>query len=157
MKELLNEVDGEIAGCGYKKARFDPRHSVQVRYNITRKAYYKMNNNETTAIYHICKSAMECIVSKNYEPLRKVNALTRVSESDIKRVLAEYNLGEVPVMPPDSYIEKAAYINTYNDGSGYLIGINLWYRSGESDLTLQLDIRKKDNGLAFIIDDLHVL
>ena len=78
-------------------------------------------------------------------------------ENDIKRVLAEYNPDESPVMPPDGYIERAAHINTYNDGSGYLIGINLWYGSGESDLTLQLDIRKKDNGLAFIIDDLHGL
>ena len=34
---------------------------------------------------------------------------------------------------------------------------NLWYPDGESDLTLQLDIRKRGNQLAFIIDDLHVL
>ena len=110
-----------------------------------------------TEVYRICKLAMECIVSDNYEPLRKANALTRVSESDIKRVLAEYNPDESPVMPPDGYIEKAASINTYTDGSGYHVGINLWYEAGESDLTLQLDIRKKDNRFVFIIDDLHVM
>ena len=110
-----------------------------------------------TEVYRICKLAMECIVSDNYEPLRKANALTRVSESDIKRVLAEYNPDESPVMPPNGYIEKAAYINTYTDESGYHVDINLWYEAGESDLTLQLDIRKKDNRFVFIIDDLHVL
>ena len=86
---------------------------------------------------------MECIVSGNYEPLRKANALTRVSESDIKRVLAEYSPGEAPVMQPDGYFEKTPYFNTYTDGSGYHVGINLWYGSGESDLTLQLDIRNR--------------
>ena len=116
-----------------------------------------MKNIEMTEIYHICKSAMECIVSGNYEPLRKENALTRVSKSDVKRVLAEYDPGEAPVMLPDGYYEKAPYINTYTDGSGYYVGINLWYEAGESDLTLQLDIRKKDHKLVFIIDDLHVL
>ena len=116
-----------------------------------------MKNIDMTEIYHICKLTMECIVSGNYEPLRKENALTRVSESDIKRVLAEYNPGEAPVMPPAGYFEKAPYFNTYTDGSGCHVGINLWYGSGERDLTLQLDIRKRDNKLKFIIDDLHVL
>ena len=110
-----------------------------------------------TEVYHICKLAMECIIHDNYMLLEELNALTRVSESDIKRVLAEYNTDEAPVMPPDGYFEKSAYINTYADGSGYHVDINLWYESGESDLTLQLDIRKKDNRFVFIIDDLHVL
>ena len=110
-----------------------------------------------TEVYRICKLAMECIVSDSYEPLRKENALTRVSESDIKRVLAEYNPDESPVMPPDGYIEKAAYINTYTDGSGYHVDIDLWYSTGRSDLTLQLDIRRNGRGFVFIIDDLHVM
>ena len=110
-----------------------------------------------TEIYDICRLAMKCIVSDYYEPLLKANALIRTSESDIKRVLAEYNPNEAPIMPPDSYFEKAADIYTYTDGSGYHVDINFWYRTGEGDLTLQLDIRKKGNKLNFIIDDLHVL
>ena len=110
-----------------------------------------------TEVYRVCKLAMECIVDHNYEPLRKANALTRVSESDIKRVLAEYKPDEFPVMSPDGYIEKTAYINTYTDESGYHVDIDLWYSTGRSDLTLQLDIRKKDNRFVFIIDDLHVM
>lgn len=82
-----------------------------------------------TEIKHICKLTMECIVSGNYEPLQTQNALTRVSESDIKRVLAEYAPAERPVMPPDGYFEKPPYLNTYTDGSGYLVGINLWYEA----------------------------
>ena len=108
-------------------------------------------------VYRICKLAMECIVNNNYIRLEKLNALTRVSESDIKRVLAEYNPDEHPIRPPDSFFEEAAYIGKYNDGSGYYVDINLWYKTGESDLTLQLDIRWKGNKLNFTIDDLHVL
>lgn len=108
-------------------------------------------------VYRICKLAMECIVSSNYMLLKKLNALTRVSESDIRRVLAEYNPDEHPVMPPDNFFEEAAYIGKYSDGSGYHADINLWYKTGESDLTLQLDIRGKSNKLKFTIDDLHVL
>lgn len=108
-------------------------------------------------IYRICKSAMKSIVTDDYRFLEEQRALTRVPEEAIKRVLAEYNPNEAPVMPPDDYFEKAADIYTYTDGSGYHVDINLWYPSGESDLTLQLDIRKRDGRLCFIIDDLHVL
>lgn len=108
-------------------------------------------------IYCICKLAMECIVHSNYTLLKDCKALTRVSENDIKRVLAEYNPNELPVMPLDSYFKETAYIGTYTDGSGYYVDINFWYPSGESDLTLQLDIRKQQGKLSFIIDDIHVL
>ena len=108
-------------------------------------------------IYRICQFAMDCIVHGSYKLLNDCNALARVSESDIKRVLAEYNPGKSPVMPPDSYFKESAYIIEYRDGSGYHVDINLWYPSGESDLTLQLDIRKRQGRLSFIIDDIHVL
>lgn len=110
-----------------------------------------------TEVYQICKLAMSCIASDDYKPLREENALTRVSEKDIKRVLKEYNPNETPSMPPEGYFEEAAYINTYTDRSGYHVDIDLWYGSGRSDLTLQLDIRKRQGRLAFIIDDIHVL
>lgn len=110
-----------------------------------------------TKIYNICKLAMECIVSDDYEPLQKEEALTRVSEQDIKRVLAEYKPNEMPIMPPDDYFEKSADIYQYTDGSGYHVDIDFWYGAEQSDLTLQLDIRKKQDQLRFIIDDMHVL
>ena len=105
----------------------------------------------------ICKFAMECIVSGDYASLEGCGALTRVSESDIKRVLTEYDPDESPVMPPDAAFAKTAYIVAYRDGSGYHIDINFWYPSGESDLTLQLDVRKRQGQLSFIVDDIRVL
>ena len=117
----------------------------------------KEETSEIRKIAQICKIAMECIVSGHYRPLEDRNALTRVSEQDIRRVLKEYNSKELPVMPPDTYFEESAYVGEYRDGSGWHVDINLWYPDGESDLTLQLDIRKRGNHLAFIIDDLHVL
>lgn len=112
---------------------------------------------EVRQIIHICKSAMACIVEGCYTFLEEQQALSRVSEQDIKRVLREYNPEELPVMPPDFHFEKSAYIGEYRDCSGWHVDINLWYPYGESDLTLQLDIRKHKSQLVFMIDDLHVL
>lgn len=111
----------------------------------------------TEEIIQICKSAMACIVDDSYAFLEEQQALLRTSEQDIKRVLKEYSPEESPVMPPDSYFEESTDIYKYRDGSGWHVDINLWYPDGESDLTLQLDIRKRGNQLTFIIDDLHVL
>ncbi|MBD5101791.1 MAG: hypothetical protein HDT27_03680 [Subdoligranulum sp.] len=108
-------------------------------------------------IYRICKFAMGCIVHGDYALLEDCNAFTRVSEDDIRRVLKEYASDESPVMPPDAAFEETAYIVAYRDGSGYHIDINFWYPSGESDLTLQLDVRKRQGRLSFIVDDIHVL
>ena len=115
------------------------------------------NKSEARQIIHICKSAMACIVDDCYVFLEEQQALSRVSEQDIKRVLKEYSPEEFPVMPPDSYFEESAYVGEYRDGSGWYVDVNLWYPAGESDLTLQLDIRRRENQLVFIIDDLHVL
>ena len=111
----------------------------------------------TEEIIQICKFAMACIVEDSYTFLEEQQALSRVSSKDIRRVLKEYSPRERPVMPPDSYFEESVDVYEYRDGSGWHVDINLWYPDGESDLTLQLDIRKRGNQLAFIIDDLHVL
>ena len=111
----------------------------------------------TEELIQICKSAMACIVEDSYTFLEDQQALSRVSSKDIRRVLKEYSPREQPVMPPDSYFEESAYMGEYRDGSGWYVDIKLWYPDGESDLTLQLDIKKCGNQLAFIIDDLHVL
>lgn len=118
---------------------------------------WKENKTVTEEIIQICKSAMACIVEDSYTFLEEQQALSRVSPKDIRRVLKEYSPIERPVMPPDSYFEESAYVGEYRNGSGWYVDINLWYPDGESDLTLQLDIRKRGNQLAFIIDDLHVL
>ncbi len=108
-------------------------------------------------ISEICKLSVACIVQNDYRPLEECNALTRVPEADIKRVLSEYDSDRQPVMPPDDYFEQAPYVIAYRDGSGWSVDIDLWYPSGRSDLTLQLDIRKTQEGLKFIIDDLLVM
>ena len=108
-------------------------------------------------ITKICKHVMECMVNNNYTLLEKEGALTRVPEKDIKRVLNEYNSKETITLPPDDYYEHL-YICEYNDGSGYHVDMDLWYCDGQSDLTLQLDIRKKGyDEFVYRIDDLRVL
>lgn len=108
-------------------------------------------------IYSICEAAVESIVSGDYTFLREQDALSRVSEDDIRRVLDEYDPGCRPVMPPEHYFEKGAYIVEYTDGSGYHVDLDLWYPEGRSDLTLKLDIRKEQGKLRFIIDDILVM
>lgn len=108
-------------------------------------------------IIKICKHVIECMVNDNYELLEVEGALERVSERDIKRVLHEYNPDENIIIPPEEYYKKI-YVNKYNDGSGYHVDVDLWYYSGRSDLTLQVDLRQKEeNELEVIIDDLRVL
>lgn len=108
-------------------------------------------------IIRLCKYVMECMVNDDYDILEKDGMLVRVSEKDIKRVLHEYNPNGDIIIPPDDCYDKI-YINQYNDGSGYHVDIDLWYCSGRSDLTLQLDIRRNGNNeLTAIIDDLRVL
>lgn len=111
----------------------------------------------TEEIIQICKSAMACIVDDSYAFLEEQQALSRVSSKDIRRVLKEYNPKKWPIMPPDSYLEEAADVYEYRDGSGWHVDIDLWYPGGVSDLSLQLDIRKQGDHLSFIVDDLHVL
>lgn len=98
---------------------------------------------EAKKIYRICKMTIECIVSGRYGPLEECCALSRVSEQGIECALKEYNPRERPIMPPDSYLEEAADVYDYRDGSGWHVDIDLWYPGGVSDLTLQLDIRKR--------------
>lgn len=108
-------------------------------------------------ISEICKLAMECIVRDDYSPLEICNALKRVTEADIKRVLLEYDPDGQPVMPPDGYFEQVPCVIPYHDNSGWHVDIDFWYSSGQSDLTLLLDIRKRQGQLSFIIDDLRVM
>lgn len=109
------------------------------------------------SVVEICRLAMRCIVQDDYKPLEVCNALTRTAQADIKRVLSEYDPSRLPVMPPDDYFEQAPCVIAYRDGSGWHVDIDFWYPSGQSDLTLQLDIRKKQGQLSFIIDDIHVM
>ncbi len=119
--------------------------------------YFNKRDDGMDEVISICKLAIECIVNGNYGVLKEKNALTRVAAQDIQRVLSEYNPDMMPVMPPDDYFEQAPYIGEYRDGSGWYVDIDLWYPSGQSDLTLQLDIRKNQSQLAFIIDDIRVM
>lgn len=97
------------------------------------------------------------MVDNDYKLLAKEGALTRVSEKDIKRVLNEYNSRAGIINPPDNYYQHVC-VNEYKDGSGCHVDLDLWYYDGQSDLTLQLDIRKKGHDkLIFRIDDLRVL
>lgn len=104
-------------------------------------------------IVETCKYVVRCMVYDEYSELEKKGILSIVSESDIKRVLLEYDSNKKIIMPPEEYFDEIDIIE-YNDKSGYYIDIDLWYSTGQSDLTLQLDIKKDGKVL---IEDIRVM
>ena len=91
-----------------------------------------MNN-----IYEICNKIVTCLQNEDYDFLNEHNALCRVSEEDIKRVIYEYggHLSSIPNLADD----MCMYM--YNDKSGMKIDLDLWIGGKRSDLTLQVEIK----------------
>ena len=73
-------------------------------------------------IYEICEKIVTCLQHEDYHFLNEHNALCRVSEEDIKRVMHEYG-GRLSSIPD---LADAMYINKYNDKSGMKIDLDLW-------------------------------
>jgi len=106
-------------------------------------------------VYEICKKIVMCLQNGDYDFLNKQNALCRVSEEDIKRVLHEYG-GSLSTIPDG---KENIEIYKYNDNSGVKADLDLWIDGKRSDLTLQVEIKyDKDNGIAgYIILDILVM
>lgn len=106
-------------------------------------------------IYKICKEIVTCLQKEDYEFLKKQNALCRVSEEDIKRVLHEYG-GSLSAIPDES---ETLYIYKYNDNSGLMVELDLWIDGKRSDLTLQIEIKFDENNKisSYMILDILVM
>ena len=87
---------------------------------------------------------MTCLEKGNYYFLREHNALSWVSEEDIKRVLKEYG-GCISTIPNEAFQTNAFHIYKYNDNSGLKIDIDLWIEGERSDLTLQIEVKMDSN------------
>ncbi len=106
-------------------------------------------------VYRICKEIVTCLQNGDYDFLNKKNALCRVSEEDIKRVLHEYG-GCLSTIPDEKdYI----YTYKYKDNSGLKVDLDLWIDGKRSDLTLQIEIKyDKDNNISgYMILDILVM
>jgi len=109
-------------------------------------------------LINLCKKVVESLVHNNYEFLEQVNALSRVSKEDIKRVLKEYG-GTLSTIPDDAFNTNVFQVYKFKNDSGYGIDLDLWINNCRSDLTLQLDVKtnEDDEIVSYIIDDIHVL
>ena len=95
-------------------------------------------------IMQLCRKITAYIQEGDYISLARDNALCRVSEQDIRRVLGEYG-GSVTTIPEEVFHSNAFYVIPYKDGSGYHVDLDLWIDGDRSDLTLQVEINLDEN------------
>lgn len=95
-------------------------------------------------IRQLCSKITACIQKGNYVSLAQDNALRRVSEQDIRRVLGEYG-GSVTTIPEAAFHSNAYHVFTYRDGSGYCAELDLWIDGHRSDLTLKVEVNVDEN------------
>ena len=95
-------------------------------------------------VIDLCKQIVTCLEKGNYNSLREHNALSRVSEEDIKRVLKEYG-GCISTIPNEAFQTSAFRIYRYHDNSGLKIDLDLWVNGERSDLTLQIEVKTDGN------------
>lgn len=88
-------------------------------------------------VYVICKEIVTCLQKEDYVFLKEHNALCRVSEGDIKRVLHQYG-GCLSALPDEKGLFR---IYKYNDNSGLKVDLDLWIDGKRSDLTLQIEMK----------------
>lgn len=105
---------------------------------------YQTEDCKELMIMQLCKKVAAYIQEGDYASLARDNALCRVSEQDIRRVLGEYG-GSVTTIPDEAFQSNAYDVITYNDGSGYRVVLDLWIDSCRSDLTLQVEINVDEN------------
>lgn len=96
-------------------------------------------------IMQLCRKIAANIQKGDYISLARDNALCRVSEQDIRRVLGEYG-GSVTMIPEEAFYNSDAFhVIAYRDGSGYHVDLDLWIDGDRSDLTLQVEINVDEN------------
>ena len=106
-------------------------------------------------VYKICEKIVTCLQNEDYDILYKHNALCRVSEEDIKRVIYEYG-GHLTPIPN---IRDVLDIYKYNDNTGMKVDLDLWINGKKSDLTLQIEIKNDNNNKikSYMILDILVM
>lgn len=106
----------------------------------------------------LCKKVVISLVEGNYSYLGQEDALSRVSEEDIRSVLENYG-GVLSILPDEAFKINAFEVYKYDDNSGYKIDLDLWINNTRSDLTLQLDVKTDNHNkiLSYRILDILVM
>lgn len=105
---------------------------------------YQAEDYKELMIMQLCRKIAAYIQEGDYASLARDNALCRVSEQDIRRVLGEYG-GSVTTIPDEAFHGNAYYVIPYKDGTGYRVDLDLWIDGDRSDLTLQVEINVDEN------------
>ena len=105
---------------------------------------YQAEDSKELMIMQLCRKITAYIQEGDYASLAWDNALCRVSEQDIRRVLGEYG-GSVTTIPDEAFHSNAYYVIPYRDGTGYHIDLDLWIDGDRSDLTLQVEVNMDEN------------
>ncbi|MDE5894046.1 MAG: hypothetical protein K2H45_14100 [Acetatifactor sp.] len=105
---------------------------------------YQIEDCKELMIMQLCRKVTTYIQESDYASLARDNALCRVSEQDIRRVLGEYG-GSVTAIPDEAFHSDAYHVIPYKDGTGYHVDLDLWIDGHWSDLTLQVEVNVDEN------------
>lgn len=80
-------------------------------------------------------------------------------EAEIRNSIDEYAGGESWCITPPEALHTSGRISLgeFNDGSGCYFDYDIPLNGEWSDLTAQFEFRKRENGYAFVLHDIHVL
>lgn len=86
---------------------------------------------------------------------------SRLAEEDLVRALKYLDETRSILKIDDPSLIKSKYqevgLCAFNDGSGYHMDYDLTTDGKINDLTIQVEFKKKENGYAVVLDDLHVM
>ncbi len=96
------------------------------------------------------------LVERNYRKLEEDGRAGRLTAEELEFALNRYRRRLVD--PPGEAFETAKATQISGDKRQWAILLDLWTaEEGQSDLTLEVSLRRMDGGVVVLIDDLHVL
>lgn len=105
-------------------------------------------------LFYASLNILECIQKGDYNELKKLHCLERISEEDIIKVLEEYG-GTLEPVKEEKYRKTFQWLQMQNK---YLTYLDLIIDGERSDLTLICEIElENEKVVKAIVDDLHVL
>jgi hypothetical protein len=109
------------------------------------------------ALRSAAEQALSFLALEKYEQLVAWCTSSRLSASDLRRVIGEY--GRTVVSPPPTAYDllDAVQVKVASRPT-WAVSMPLWTREeGRSDLTLELTISLQGNEVRVELDDLHIL
>lgn len=108
-------------------------------------------------LYSQVKAMLDLVAIGQFEALVRGAVRSRMSAAELKAIVLEY--GRKPIRPPDSFVRQVPVVPIdHAQPEAWAVYAPLWTEEeGRSDLTLDVTIILLGDGVAYEINDLHVL